>query len=268
MMDNGATLLRLGVFVVFFLVLAACEFVRPLRPWQGRVQRWPTNIGLSVVNSLVLRVSMALVPGLGLAVAATVFAGFGLLPSLGVPGALQQVIGFVLLDAAVYAQHRVFHLVPVLWRLHQVHHADLTLDVSSAVRFHPIEILLSQAWKLLVVIGAGVPPGAALAFEIVLNAGSMFSHANVRLPTGFERIVRRFVVTPDMHRIHHSVQREEMNSNFGFNFSVWDRMFGSYVGQPKQPADTMDMGLPDYRGSATSAFAWLLAMPFRRGSPT
>jgi sterol desaturase/sphingolipid hydroxylase (fatty acid hydroxylase superfamily) len=172
----------------------------------------------------------------------------------------------VILDLAVYAQHRVFHFMPFFWRFHQVHHADLTLDVSSAVRFHAVEILFSQAWKIVVVVAAGVPPEAAFAFEVVLNVGSMFSHANFALPSAVERIARLFVVTPDMHRIHHSVLRDEMNSNFGFNFSVWDRLFGSYVARPQRSAAVMEMGLPDHRGRSTSSIPWLMAMPFREGS--
>jgi len=266
MTATAASLLRLEVFAGVFLLLAFFELVWPLRRDQSRTRRWPANIGLSLLNTAVLRIIVFMLPAAALATVAQLFSGSGVLSWLGATGVLQQVAGFVILDLAVYAQHRLFHLVPFFWRFHQVHHADLTLDVSSAVRFHTVEILLSQAWKIVVVVAAGVPPEAAFAFEVVLNASSMFSHANVALPPAAERFARLFVVTPDMHRIHHSVLGFEMNSNFGFNFSVWDRMFGSYVAQPKVPAAVMEMGLPDHRGRSTSSIPWLLAMPLREGS--
>jgi len=266
MTATAASLLRLVVFVGVFLLLAICELVWPLRRDQGRVGRWPANIGLSLLNAAVLRILAFFLPAAALATVAQIFSRGGLLSLIGTTDALQQLAGFVILDLAVYVQHRLFHLVPFFWRFHQVHHADLTLDVSSAVRFHTVEILLSQIWKIFVVVAAGVPPEAAFAFEVVLNASSMFSHANVALPPVVERIARLFVVTPDMHRVHHSVLGCEMNSNFGFNFSVWDRLFGSYVAQPAQPAAVMEMGLPAYRGHSTSNVPWLLAMPFREGS--
>lgn len=266
MTASAALLLRLEVFAGAFLLLALCELAWPLRRDQDRMGRWPANIGLSLLNTVVLRLLAFFLPAAALATVAQIFSGGGLLSLMGATGAFQMVAGFVILDLAVYAQHRLFHLVPLFWRFHQVHHADLTLDVSSAVRFHTIEILLSQAWKIVVVVAVGVPPEAAFAFEVVLNASSMFSHANVDLPSSFERVARLFVVTPDMHRIHHSIRRDEMGSNFGFNFSVWDRMFGSYVARPQQSAVVMEMGLPDHRGRSTSSIPWLMAMPFREGS--
>lgn len=260
--------LRLAVFIGLFVLLAMCEALWPVRAQQDRARRWPTNLGLSVLNTIMVRVAAILVPVAALATAAEAFPSSGVLRLIGLDGHWLQVAGFAILDVAVYAQHRIFHAVPVFWRFHQVHHADLTLDVSSAIRFHTVEILISQAWKVLVVIAAGVPLEAAIAFEIVLNASSMFSHANVALPGRMEGLVRLLIVTPGMHRIHHSTERDEMDSNFGFNFSVWDRLLGTYVPSARASEDRMEMGLPDYRDRSTASFAWLMQLPFRKGGAT
>ena len=223
-------LLRLSIFVGVFVALAGAEAVWPRRKLAyGRVQRWVTNVGLSALNTLLLRLSFFVVPALTVLAAVYVErAEWGLLPALQVPFWAAAVIGFLLLDLAVYAQHVAVHYIPPLWRLHRVHHADPDFDVSTGIRFHPLEILISQAWKIAVVVAVGAPAAAVLAFEIVLNATSMFSHANLCLPPTLDGALRVAVVTPEMHRIHHSTIERETNSNFGFNLSVWDRLFGTY----------------------------------------
>lgn len=266
MTPGDVSLLRFAFFAGIFVLLALVELRWPLQPKPERGLRWPTNLGLSVMNTLVLRALAMALPVAALASAAAMFPESGVLRAVGLEGPLLQVAGFVLLDAAVYAQHRLFHAVPAFWRFHQVHHADLTLDVSSAIRFHTVEIVLSQAWKVLVVAAAGVPVEAALAFEIVLNASSMFTHANVALPSRIDGLVRLVLVTPGMHRIHHSMLGTEMNSNYGFNFSVWDRVFGSYVARAAAPVATMELGLPGHRDRSTAKFSWLLQLPFGKGS--
>lgn len=266
MSANDEALVRLAIFLLTFAVLGVAE---AFWPWRAipRASRWQTNIGLSVFNTAMLRLSYFVVPALS--VLAAVWAernGWGLLPALGVDGVAAALIAFVVLDLAVYAQHVVFHLVPVLWRLHRVHHADTEIDVTTGLRFHPAEIIISQAWKIAVVLALGAPAIAVFAFEVLLNAASMFSHANMRLPSLIERGLRAIVVTPDMHRIHHSTEPSELNANFGFNLSLWDRMFGTYRGWPAlQETTTMPIGLNSYRGGEPARFLWSLQFPFARG---
>jgi sterol desaturase/sphingolipid hydroxylase (fatty acid hydroxylase superfamily) len=259
-------LLRLSIFVGVFAVIAASEALWPRRALVfGRV-RWIANVGLSVLNTALLRVSFLVVPALGVLAAAYVEGnGWGLLPAIGVQGVAAAVLGFIVLDLAIYGQHVASHFVPAFWRLHRVHHADPDFDVSTAIRFHPVEILLSQAWKIAVVLLVGIPAVAVLVFEIALNATSMFSHANVRLPRVVDAALRTLVVTPDMHRIHHSTVMAETNSNFGFNVSLWDRLFGTYRHEPTGEQATMPIGLQSYRGAEPTRFGWLLGFPFVRG---
>ena len=260
-LDDVAAL-RLAIFASVYLLLAGCEVLWAFRSGTLRAVRWPTNLGLSIINTLAVRLLLMLVPGLALVSAAS-FENSGLLAGFGLQGVFRGLAGFLLLDLAVYLQHRTFHAVPMLWRVHRVHHADLALDVSSGVRFHPIEILLSFLWKYLVVMAAGIPAMTVIVFEIVLNASSMFSHANFALPREVERVCRKVIVTPDMHRIHHSIERRETDTNFGFNFSIWDRLFGSYVELTK--SETALLGLESYRGNNTSRAGWLLRFPFLVG---
>jgi len=259
-------LLRLVIFIGVFGLLAGAEALWPRRVLTfGRI-RWFANVGLSALNTALLRLSFFLVPALG--VAAALYGegrGWGLLPAVGVSGPLAAVLGFLLLDLAIYAQHLAFHFVPALWRLHRVHHADPDIDVTTGIRFHPIEILISQVWKIAAVLLVGVPAVAVVVFEIALNATSMFSHANLRLPVAFDGILRWAIVTPDMHRIHHSTVMQEANSNFGFNLSLWDRLFGTYRRDATGDQTTMPIGLQSYRGVEPTRFAWLLRFPFARG---
>lgn len=266
MSSSEEALLRLSIFAGLFAALAVAEWLWPRRSLAyGRV-RWLANIGLSALNTGLLRLSFLVVPTLGVLAAVWVEGrGVGLLPAAGVTGMAAVVLGFVLLDLVIYGQHVAFHRVPALWRLHRVHHADPDFDVSTAIRFHPIEIVLSQVLKMAAVVSIGVPAVSVLVFEIVLNATSMFSHANVRLPRMVDALLRFLVVTPDMHRVHHSIVMAETNSNFGFNLSLWDRLFGTYRARSRGEQTTMPIGLESFRGAETTQLLWLLRFPFVRG---
>lgn len=258
--------IRLAAFLLIFVAMAAFEL------WSPRLERaemagalkgrrWRTNVALLIVSSLVLRV---LFPAA--AVGAAMWAerrGLGLLRQMPIASWLAGVAAFVALDFAVWLEHVVSHRVPVLWRIHRMHHADTGFDVTTGLRFHPLEIVLSMLWKAAVVVALGAPVMAVLVFEIVLNGASMFSHSNVRLPPGVDRILRLAVVTPDMHRVHHSSDRPETDSNYGFNFSFWDRLFSTYRAAPKLGHDGMEIGLGEFRGEAPSRLGWNLALPFR-----
>ncbi len=257
---------RLSIFVGVFAALALAEIVWPRRaPAYGR-RRWAGNLGLSVLNTALLRLSYFFLPALTVIAAVYVEGeGWGLLTAQGVSGVAAGMIGFAALDLAIYGQHVAFHLVPAFWRLHRVHHADPEIDVSTGLRFHTLEILLSQLWKIAVVLVVGVPAAAVLVFEIVLNATSMFSHSNLRLPPVLDAAMRLLIVTPDMHRVHHSTAATEMNANFGFNLSLWDRLFATYRSHPMVEHTTMPIGLPSYRDEQPIRFLWLLRFPFARG---
>ena len=264
MASDSEGIIRLAVFVGVFLLLAAAERVWPYRPAFTRGARWVSNIGLSLFNTLAVRLITIVLPLLPVAIAAQ-FGGGGVSAMFGLSPRAAGVAGFLLLDLAVYMQHVVFHHVPWFWRLHRVHHADMQFDVTTAIRFHPVEILLSLVWKAAVIIVFGIPALAVLVFEVVLNASAMFSHANVRLPSSIDRLLRAIVVTPCMHRVHHSVVPREINTNFGFNLSVWDRLFGTYLQDAQQDAREMPFGLPSYQRPETSSLPWLLLFPFLRG---
>lgn len=267
MSPESEALLRLSFFAGVFAVLAAAEVAWPRRkPVFGRMQRWPTNVGLSALNTVLLRLSYFVVPALGVIAALYAEArGWGLMPLLGLGGWSAAIIGFLILDLAVYGQHVAMHLVPQLWRLHRVHHADPDFDFTTGIRFHPIEILVSQAWKIVIVLAVGVPAAAVLAFEIALNASSMFNHSNLHLPPAVDNALRRIVVTPDMHRVHHSTSLDELDTNFGFNLSLWDHVFHTYRAQPAHDHTTMPIGLPSYHDEIATRFLWLLRFPFGRG---
>lgn len=255
-------LIRLSAYLAVFALLVIAEFLVPRKGQErSRLRRWPTNLGLSVLNTLLLRlVFPAATVGAALWAAAE---GWGIFNMWSAPPLAAAVLSIILLDLAVYAQHRLFHAAPWLWRVHRLHHIDLEVDVTTAGRFHPIEMVLSMLWKNAVVIALGAPAAAVVVFEILLNAAAMFSHARVALPEALDRRLRRVLVTPDMHRIHHSVHRDETDSNYGFLVSAWDRLFGSYRAAPREPLETMSLGVEGMRSPAATGFFALLTGPFR-----
>lgn len=254
--------LRIGAFIAVLALMALWEALAPRRrPNFGRRARWPHNFALLLVDVALLRV---LAPGAAIAVALAGEARqWGLLPVLGLPAWLALPIAVVLLDAAIYFQHVMFHAVPALWRLHRVHHTDLDFDISTGTRFHPVEILLSTGVKCAAVAAIGAPALAVLAFEVLLNGTAVFNHANARLPARLDRWLRLIVVTPDMHRVHHSSVYNETNSNFGFNLPWWDRLFGTYRAQPEAGHEAMTIGVDAFRDRAELRLDRLLWQPMR-----
>lgn len=257
--------LRLAVFAAVLLMMALAE-----RRWSARgdsrpARRQLSNLALVVVDTLLLRLAF---PLLAVALALRLHdAGSGLLGALALPLALEIVLAVVLLDVALYFQHRLMHRVPLLWRLHRVHHSDTGFDVSTGVRFHPLEIALSMGIKLALVWLLGPHPVAVLVFEVLLSSASLFNHADLAFPPRIERALRAVVVTPSMHRIHHSVRREETDSNFGFSVSLWDRVFRSYRARPALPERTMPIGLAEWRDPRALGLGALLLQPFRATPP-
>lgn len=255
-------IVRVASYAAVFFALASWEFVAPLRALMvGRGPRWPGNLGILLIDALAVRLIIP-TAAVGMAIW-TAERGWGVMNVTGAPYWFAVIAGFLILDLAIYLQHVVFHHVPLLWRLHRMHHADVDIDVTTGVRFHPVEILLSMAIKIAIVVAFGIPAMAVLVFEIVLNATSMFNHSNVRMPAWLDRVVRLIVVTPDMHRVHHSVLRRETDSNFGFNLPWWDRLFGTYRAQPEAGHQGMTIGLPVFREAAESRIDRLLTQPFR-----
>jgi len=257
-----ATALRLGGFAGIFAVMALWELLAPRRQQAfGRGKRWPSNIGIVVFDTLLVRLVFP-TAAVGMALLAEE-RGWGLFHALNAPAWLSIIASVILLDLAIYLQHVLFHAVPVLWRLHRMHHTDLDFDVTTGVRFHPIEILLSMGIKLGVVAALGTPAVAVLIFEVLLNATSMFNHGNVRLPKGIDHVLRWFVVTPEMHRVHHSVIPRETNSNFGFNLPWWDRLFGTYRAEPVAGHEGMTIGIEQFRDPRELSLERMLSQPFR-----
>jgi len=253
---------RLILFGGVLTAMAAWELVAPRRkPKLGRKTRWPGNLGIVVLDTLFVRLIFP-VGAVAVALAAEE-RGWGLFNAIGVPAWMAVLASVILLDLAIYLQHVLFHAVPALWRLHRVHHADLEFDVTTGVRFHPIEILLSMVIKLGVVTALGVPALAVLIFEVLLNATSMFNHGNVDISHGVDRVLRWVVVTPEMHRVHHSVKARETNSNFGFNLPWWDRLFGTYRDQPEAGHLGMTIGIAQYRDPTEQRLDRMLTQPFR-----
>jgi len=254
--------IRLNAFAVIFAAMAFWELLAPRRRQAiGRFRRWPSNIGIVVLDTVFVRLVFP-VAAIGIALLAEA-RGWGLFQALAAPAWLAAGASVILLDLAIYLQHVLFHAVPVLWRLHRMHHADLEVDVTTGARFHPVEILLSMAIKLGVVAALGTPAVAVLIFEVLLNATSMFNHGNVRLPQRFDRLLRWIVVTPDMHRVHHSVVPRETNSNFGFNLPWWDRLFGTYRAQPVAGHEGMTLGIEQFRDPSELRLDRMLLQPFR-----
>ncbi|MDX9861175.1 MAG: sterol desaturase family protein [Rhodospirillales bacterium] len=254
-------LVRVGFFIGVLALMMALETVFPRRVRSvSRKRRWPGNLGIVVLDSLLVR---ALVPAAAVGVAMVAEAkGWGVFNAFGVPTVWAIGLSVLVLDLVIYLQHVLFHAVPALWRLHRMHHADLDIDVTTGARFHPIEILLSMAIKMAVVAALGAPAVGVVIFEVLLNATSMFNHANLKLPRRLDRVLRWLVVTPDMHRVHHSAIRRETDSNFGFNLPWWDRLLGTYRDQPEKGHDGMTIGLSIFRGPGDSRLDKLLIQPF------
>jgi len=256
--------LRLGSFLVVLLVMNLWEWLAPRRPLIA--QKSPRLFGnylLAVLNTVVLRVATPIS-----AVAMAIICEekqIGLFQAYHVPETVNVVLTVILLDLAIYGQHVLFHAVPLFWRIHRVHHADLDLDVSSGLRFHTLEIVLSMAIKIGFVALLGASALGVILFEVILNATAMFNHSNVKLPLGLDNLLRKVIVTPDMHRVHHSVYRNETNSNYGFNLSCWDRLFRTYIAQPKDGHEGMQIGLSESRDEqTTNRLAGILKMPFAK----
>ncbi|WNJ99677.1 sterol desaturase family protein [Thalassospiraceae bacterium LMO-JJ14] len=254
--------IRIGVFAGVLIVMMLLEAVLPRRNRTlGRSVRWPANLGIVVVDTLIARLLIPLPPA-AVALWATEN-GIGLFNMTALPALPVIAVCIVFLDFAIYVQHVVFHKVPMLWRLHRMHHADTDFDVTTGIRFHPIEIILSLLIKIALVLALGIPAVAVIVFEVVLNASAMFNHANMKLPLWLDRALRIVIVTPDMHRVHHSWHPEETDSNYGFCLSIWDRLFATYTPQPRDGHDGMVIGLHGFREDRDRGLLGLLTIPFR-----
>ena len=254
------SMVRFSMFAGVLLTFAVAEAAWPmLARRETRSERWFANLGLSALSSLLLRIALP-----GATVLMAVWAqmrGWGLLNQVALPDWLELIVAYLLFDVSIYAQHVLTHRIPILWRLHLVHHADHEVDVTTAIRFHPIEIVLSQILKMGLVLVIGASPVAVIVFEVVLNATAIFNHANLNLGPLVDRIVRSILVTPDMHRIHHSVRPDETNSNYGFSLSLWDRVFGTYRATPY---DKLTLGLANLQEAGTAKLMWCLLAPFQK----
>ncbi len=261
-MDNEP-LIRLAAFAGIFALMAGWEVLRARRRLSvGKARRWATNWGIVILDTLIVRL---LFPAAAVGAALDAQAqGWGLLNAAGAPWWVAVAVSVLVLDLAIWAQHLVFHKVPVLWRLHRVHHADRDVDVTTAIRFHPGEIALSMLLKIGLVYALGAPAPAVILFEVILNGCAMFNHANIRIPERWDRALRWVLITPDMHRIHHSVIRRETDSNYGFSVSWWDRLFGTYSADPEGGHEAMRLGLADHQDDRPSGLGWSLAFPFRK----
>jgi sterol desaturase/sphingolipid hydroxylase (fatty acid hydroxylase superfamily) len=256
-------LLRIGFFFGIFGLMAIWELFTPRRILKmSKGARWYTNLGLVFIDTLILRLLLP-VQAVGVSLLAG-NNGWGLLNHAALPYCMTIVIGVVGLDFVIYIQHVIFHTIPAFWNLHKVHHTDLDFDVTTGIRFHPIEILLSMGIKMATIIFLGIPATAVIIFEIILNGASMFNHGNVRFPAQIDRFARLLVVTPEMHRVHHSVLIKELNSNFGFSLSWWDRLLGTYRDQPEKGHEGMVIGLGQFRDPKTLTLSRLLILPFIR----
>lgn len=251
--------IRLGSFLTIFAVMAIWELAAARRRLlQVKAKRWASNLGIVVMNGLLVR---WLIPA-GAAGAAASY-DWGLLHRIELGFWPEVVVAIVLLDLAIYLQHIIVHKVPLFWRFHRVHHADRDIDVTTGLRFHPVEILFSMLLKIGVVVLIGAPVLAVIFFEVILNGMAMFNHSNVRLPKWLDSLLRVVVVTPDFHRVHHSIIRYETDSNYGFNLSLWDRLFRTYRPQPEKGHAGMQIGLAEYQHSPTWKIGWMLRLPFK-----
>ena len=263
-MENEATI-RLAVFVGLFAALALIEAALPRRVRaQPRSARWMTNWAIIILDTLTLRLMAIALPLLAVGAALDAQAhGWGVMNALGLPLWLAAILTILIFDLAIWAQHLITHKIPILWKFHRVHHADRDIDVTTAIRFHPVEIALSMLLKIGLVYLLGPPALGIILFEIILNGTAMFNHANIKLPLGLDALLRRVLVTPDMHRVHHSIHRHEHDSNYGFALSIWDRMFGTYIAQPEKGHEDMEIGL-EWQDDRPSRLGWSLMLPFRK----
>ncbi|MDQ7003435.1 MAG: sterol desaturase family protein [Ghiorsea sp.] len=254
--------LRTYAFVAIISTVIVWELIRPKRALnQNKVKRWLNNVALVALDTVLVKILLP-AGAFGVAIWAE-SQGLGLLNNINLSPTIKIVAAIIILDMIIYWQHRLFHVVPLFWRLHQVHHADRDIDVTTGLRFHPLEILISMLIKFVAVIALGAPAIAVIVFEVILNGMAMFNHGNIKLPKALDSIIRRLFVTPDMHRVHHSIFKHETNSNYGFNLSIWDKMFGSYHAQPDKGHDKMTIGLEQYQGNTpTSSIFWMLKLPF------
>jgi sterol desaturase/sphingolipid hydroxylase (fatty acid hydroxylase superfamily) len=254
--------IRLAAFLCILLAMALWEVAAPKRRREiPRVIRWTNNLALVVVDTLILRLTF---PILAVGLAVTVEErGWGLFNALELPFLVAIIASMLILDLAIYLQHVMFHAVPGLWRLHRMHHADLDFDATTGLRFHPVEILISMGIKLAIVAALGPPAIAVLLFEVILNATALFNHANIDLPRSVDRVLRWIVVTPDMHRVHHSIDPRETNSNYGFNLPWWDRLLGTYVCQPAKGHEGMEIGIEQFRTRRDLWLDRMLIQPLR-----
>jgi sterol desaturase/sphingolipid hydroxylase (fatty acid hydroxylase superfamily) len=252
---------RFGFFLFIFLLVAIWEFLAPRRQLTtSKVRRWLRNLTITVVNPALVH---AIFPVLAVSMALKAQESeWGLMHAFEFPYWMAFALSIAALDFIIYLQHLMFHAVPLLWRLHMVHHADMNIDVTTGLRFHPVEILISMLIKLSAVAVIGPPVAAVVTFEVILNGMAMFNHGNIRLPLGIDRLLRLLVVTPDMHRVHHSIYPRETNTNFGFNLSWWDRLFGTYKAQPMDGHDGMTIGLRQYQDESKVTLPRILLMPF------
>lgn len=254
--------IRLGCFASVLVIMLLWEIVAPKRVLRiARVRRWLSNFGVVVLNTVLLRL---LFPTAAVGMAVYAYSrGWGLFNQFDWPLWLKTVISIITLDVVIYAQHRLLHAVPVLWRVHRMHHADLDFDVSTGGRFHPLEIILSILLKGMTIMLLGAPVLAVVTFEVILSASSFFNHGNVRIPGRVDHCLRWILVTPDMHRVHHSIEGDETNRNFGFNLSCWDRLFATYRAQPRTTHEEMAIGIPNFRDpKRCQDLPSMLAIPF------
>ena len=258
---NHEVPIRLGIFFGLLALFAVWEIWAPRRALtESKTLRWVGNLGIVALNAVVLRFTFPIV-AVGMAVVVNEH-GWGLLNIVELPYWLAIVVAVVVMDFVIYLQHVMVHAVPLLWRLHRMHHADLDFDVTTGARFHPLEIIISMGIKLAVVVVLGPPVVGVVIFEVLLNGTAMFNHSNIRFPLGLDRVLRWFVVTPDMHRVHHSIVPHETNSNFGFNLPWWDRLFGTYRDQPEAGHEDMTIGIKQFREPRYLRLDRLLLQPF------
>ncbi|MBQ14243.1 MAG: sterol desaturase family protein [Gammaproteobacteria bacterium] len=262
LLADSESSVRLAIFLGVFLLLASAELRYPRRTLaHSKLQRWLSNIGISALNTVLIRITLPIA-----GVAAALLAQdqqWGILHLIQLPPLLGILVFVAVFDLTIYWQHRLFHVVPLLWRFHRVHHTDMDYDLTTGNRFHPVSILISSAIKIMLVLIMGALPTSILIAEVLLNVTSMFNHSNLKLPSKVDSMLRKILVTPDMHRIHHSTDEFEHNQNFGFNFSWWDRLFNSYLEQANTAHETLDIGITGMQDRESLQLLTMLLQPFR-----